>query len=279
MNENRIESAKSPERRQHYEQVKANLEARSKKVYALNLAEARAKAALSKTNGPQIDNAARERVKEEEAIKWKYQDHVIKYLGRWIRCSLQDRECQEPTAPETSEIHHCQYCRVDVDLHTWAEHIQGRWHIVSFYSTRWLNKFCWYKNKEIGYHSWQHCDECQKRLNSLSDETNLFHEASTYNADNDLEAKRAILLLNSPTTYICTICDITCYTEEFYKKHLRGRKHRENVSRINNGGCSSDEKKNPTPPVNGSEKKKLHFSLDMGLPVPLPENKMEEQHL
>ena len=125
-NEKKIESAKSPERKQHYEQVKANLEARAKKVYDLNRAEARAKAALSKSNGPHIDYESSERVKEEEVIKWKYQDHIIKYLGRWIRCSLRDRECQEPPAPETSEVRHCQYCRVDVDLHTWADHIQGR---------------------------------------------------------------------------------------------------------------------------------------------------------
>ena len=69
MNGKRIENAKSPERCEHYEQVKANLEARSKKVHALNYAEARAKAALSKTNGPQIDYADRERVKQEEIIK------------------------------------------------------------------------------------------------------------------------------------------------------------------------------------------------------------------
>ena len=267
MNEKRIENAKSPERREYYEQVKSNLEARSKKVHALNYAEAKAKAALSKTNGPQIDYADRERVKQEEIIKWKYQEHLVKYLGRWIRCSLRDRECQEPTAPVTSETRHCLYCLVEVDLHIWAEHIQSRWHVVSFHSNRWLNKFCWYKNKDIGYHSWQYCEECQNRLYDLAEETYLYHEASTYNADNDIEAKRAILLFNSPTTYVCTICDMTCFTEDFYKKHLGGRKHRENVTRINNGGCEKEKiqlplllkkKKKKRPEM---KKNKRHFFL------------------
>ena len=194
MNKKRIENAKSPERREHYKQVKSNLEARSKKVHALNYAEAKAKAALCKTNGPQIDYADREQVKQEEIIKWKYQDHLVKYLGRWINCSLRDRECQEPTAPVTSETRHCLYCLVEVDLHIWAEHIQSRWHAVSFHSNRWLSKFCWYKNKDIGHHSWQYCEECQNRLYDLSEETYLHHEASTYNPDNDIEVRSSCLI-------------------------------------------------------------------------------------
>ena len=86
-NEKKIESAKSPERKQHYEQVKANLEARTKKVHALNHADQRAKVALSKSKATDIDYESRERVKEEEILKWKNQDHIIKFLGRWVRCS------------------------------------------------------------------------------------------------------------------------------------------------------------------------------------------------
>ena len=85
-NEKKIESAKSPERKQHYEQVKANLEATTKKVHALNHADQRAKVALSKSKATDIDYESRERVKEEEILKWKNQDHIIKFLGQWVRC-------------------------------------------------------------------------------------------------------------------------------------------------------------------------------------------------
>ena len=79
----------------------------------------------------------------------------------------------------------------------------------------------------------------------MADEDNLFHEAADYDPEKDIEAKRAILLFNSPTNYICTICNITCYSEEFYQKHLGGRKHRDNVNRINSSGGSTggDKKK------------------------------------
>ena len=83
-NEKRIEGAKSPERKQHYERVKANLLARTKKVQDLNAADHRAKSALSKSKATEIDYESRERVKEEEILKWKYQDHIIKFLGRWV---------------------------------------------------------------------------------------------------------------------------------------------------------------------------------------------------
>ena len=116
----------------------------------------------------------------------------------------------------------------------WGTHIQGKYHKVNKIINNWLKCFCWYKNHEITYHHWGSCKECFHRLDESSNEDDpRFHEENEYNPEHDIEAKQAIALLQSTTNYVCTVCDVMCYSEEFYKKHLSGRKHRTYLSRIN----------------------------------------------
>ena len=63
----------------------------------------------------------------------------------------------------------------------------------------------------------------------------MFHDLSDYDPDRDIEASNAKRLLSSSTTFVCTFCDVTCFTKEFYQKHMNGRKHKGNVQRLHKG--------------------------------------------
>ena len=165
-----------------------------------------------------------------------------------VKCSLHDRDWKAPcNSPETNDTKYCMYCLTEIDLCHWATHIQGKYHKVSKIINTWLKCFCWYKIHEIAYHHWGSCKECYSRLDESSKEDDPpFHEEKEYNPEQDIDVKQAIALPQSPTNYICTVCYVTCYSEDFYQKHLSGRKHRNNISRINGGvECSDNSNKKP----------------------------------
>ena len=162
--EKKIQAAKTAERKQFHENSKQRLLARAQKVKDLLAEDQKSKATLSKPQQPVIDYEHRQRIKEEEILKWRYQDHMINYMGRWVKCSYRDRECEAPPDPKTTEVRECNYCMLNIDLSKWHAHIQSRYHLVSFQSNLWLKSFCWYKNKEIPWHRWMGCKECHRRI-------------------------------------------------------------------------------------------------------------------
>ena len=229
-----ISGAKTKDRR------KGLLVDRTKKLHELFLAELKANPRASRP-APKVNYVAREFIKEKNQ-EWRYDSHMIKYMGHMVKMQPPRQRLQGTCdPPETNETRECLYCLTEIDLCHWGTHIQGKYHKVNKIINNWLKCFCWYKNREIAYHHWGSCKECFHRLDESSNEDDpRFHKENEYNPEHHIEAKQAIALPQSPTNYVCTVCDVMCYSEEFYKKHLSGRKHRTYLSLINGDVDCSD---------------------------------------
>ena len=50
-------------------------------------------------------------LKTKQIQEWRYDSHMIRYMGRMVECSLHDRDCKAPCdPPETNDTRYCMYC-------------------------------------------------------------------------------------------------------------------------------------------------------------------------
>ncbi|MEW8584063.1 MAG: hypothetical protein AB2570_20370, partial [Candidatus Thiodiazotropha endolucinida] len=160
---------------------------------------------------------------------------LIRWNGKWIRKSLEDNDVVCPNDAAKTELYRsCQYCKYDIDLVAWHEHIQSTFHLLKEKFKRRTAFRCWLGKKYEEPHNWLECMKCKVRCGKMPNELAPFHDPVTYLPSQDMEAVEAIKVSkDGPTameTYNCAICKCSCYTLDFYKKHMSGRKHARNVA-------------------------------------------------
>ena len=84
------------------------------------------------------------------------------------------------------------------------------------------------------YHNYLQCKCCYSRISDVSDVDYQFHDIDTYSENEDIELKKTKSYLSSPTNFVCSICDVTCFTEELLQTNISGRKPKEKMSGIYN---------------------------------------------
>ena len=87
----------------------------------------------------------------------------------------------------------------------------------------------------------------------------MIHDLSGYDPDKNIEVRNA-KHLSSSSNFVCTVCDVTCFTEEYYQKHLNGRKHKGNVQRIHKG-TNRERKTVPSKTVDKPKQVLKYFSI------------------
>ena len=83
-----------------------------------------------------------------------------------------------------------------------------------------------------------------------------------YKSENDeeymdmLETIKKIEKLNNK--YTCKICQVKCFTEEFYQNYVNGRKHKANVGKKTNGKKRTATTNNGEDDATPTKKKKIN---------------------
>ena len=173
----------------------------------------------------------------EQAILNK--TYVFQHQGKFVRHSMQDLDVTPPPAADIGVAdRHCSFCNINVALHQWWEHIQTLYHSLS--QQIWLNKLahCWFKNLSIVPHERQGCQECAKRSVNAALRLPPWHDFARYVKDDDLDALAEVAAHQSDRPgkeYRCDTCNISMWSEDYWQRHVNGRKHQNKVKASTKG--------------------------------------------
>lgn len=195
---------------------------------------------------------------EQEAMVQEIRNktYLIKYQGGFSRHSLLDKDVTEPQTCKTLNTRYCEYCRVEIDLHVWVDHIRSLYHILQGKVHRQLSFRCWRGQRFEKPHDWIVCTQCKLRCGKLKDYGPAFHDAETYVSSQDLDTLDALRADTSrkecgPSkgdTFFCDLCKVRCHSLDYYTNHINGQKHRTRVeaSQSPSKTPSSRKRKAPT---------------------------------
>lgn len=122
---------------------------------------------------PLIDYSEQQQLEEQKIIN---QEYLIKSeAGGFVRKSILDKDVHPPPPCKTMATRFCEYCKVDIDLHVWEQHIRTVYHILQGRILRHLQFRCWRGKRYEEPHAWMNCSTCKKRMNEMSDDGPVYH--------------------------------------------------------------------------------------------------------
>lgn len=116
-----INSESSPTKKARFEKKLKTLRDRSYRVLKLN--QEMEEALHATEEPPPLTDYTLEQEAMVQEIRNK--TYLIKYQGRFSRHSLLDKDVTEPQTCKTLNTRYCEYCRVEIDLHVWVDHIRS----------------------------------------------------------------------------------------------------------------------------------------------------------
>ena len=156
--------------------------------------------------------------------------------GKWIREFIGNVE--KPKEGTDTYNRECQTCEVRINLTDWQTHIKSEYHLLSIAIRRRMLKFCFLNNRNIPVHDPNGCQECLKRKSDLDQNINIneLKNPLTYCEEKDVELVEMKGVLNKiremeekeKNKYYCQVCDVRCFSDDFFKTHINGMKHKRN---------------------------------------------------
>ena len=159
--------------------------------------------------------------------------------GMYRRITMADTNGPPANIEEYVYNRYCQFCDRQISVKSWPEHIKSLYHQVRLHLNKFVVCYCWIKNINIDIHNPNNCQECTKRYNEQKETDTKMFDPGYYREEDDEEYQEVIKLhqkLDQMTEdeknkWTCKICDVKCYSEEYYENHLKGKKHREKMKK------------------------------------------------
>ena len=90
----------------------------------------------------------------------------------------------------------------------------------------------------LEFHDPRQCSECLRRWKMIKSKVFPMEDIAVYRPENDPQYQNIIqeekemetVLSNDRDKFYCKTCDVRCFSEDFFKTHISGSKHRKNTS-------------------------------------------------
>lgn len=201
------------------------------------------------------------KIKHQRAEEIVSKTYLFKHTGKLVRHSVKDLDVTPPLpVPVGLPDRHCTFCETNIALKDWRLHIQTLYHCLKQQIWKHRLAHCCMRNLSKIPHERDGCSDCEKRGKDVMLRTPPWHDFDKYVPDNDIEAasEEVAASLSQPAkSYRCDVCNLTLWNEDYYKRHINGKKHQMRVRNSNPGKQTEDTQsrahKRPAPTATFSD--------------------------